>query len=129
MAEEAPLPSFVATSQPVESYEPPAKESLWCASIVVQRIQHGLRLLTAYFSASIAQAMAEEAPLPSFVATSQPVESYEPPAKESLCDAEPIAEACAQLTQEFFKGDTLCCLITSLQYLNLEARKDATFNS
>ncbi|KAF2585925.1 hypothetical protein F2Q70_00036323 [Brassica cretica] len=64
--------------------------------------------------------MAEEAPLPSFVATSQPVESYEPPAKESLCDAEPVAEACAQLTQEFFKGDTLCCLITSLQYLNLE---------
>ncbi|CAN6917497.1 hypothetical protein Bca4012_089567 [Brassica carinata] len=59
--------------------------------------------------------MAEEAPLPSSVATSQPVESYEPPAKESLCDAEPVAEACAQLTQEFFKGDTLCCLITSLQ--------------
>lgn len=35
-------------------------------------------------------------------------------------DAEPVAEACAQLTQEFFKGDTLRRLITSLQYLNLE---------
>ncbi|KAF2530728.1 hypothetical protein F2Q70_00032717 [Brassica cretica] len=41
-------------------------------------------------------------------------------------DAEPVAEACAQLTQEFFKGDTLRRLINSLQYLNLEARKDAT---
>ncbi|KAF2551297.1 hypothetical protein F2Q68_00037080 [Brassica cretica] len=36
-------------------------------------------------------------------------------------DAEPVAEACAQLTQEFFKGDTLRRLINSLQYLNLEA--------
>ena len=35
-------------------------------------------------------------------------------------DAEPVAEACAQLTQEFFKGDTLRRLITMLQYLNLE---------
>ncbi|KAJ0232966.1 putative MO25-like protein [Hirschfeldia incana] len=41
-------------------------------------------------------------------------------------DAEPVAEACAQLTQEFFKGDTLRRLITSLQFLSLEARKDAT---
>ncbi|ESQ55700.1 hypothetical protein EUTSA_v10025583mg [Eutrema salsugineum] len=41
-------------------------------------------------------------------------------------EAEPVAEACAQLTQEFFKGDTLRRLITSLPNLNLEARKEAT---
>ncbi|KAG2311968.1 hypothetical protein Bca4012_026490 [Brassica carinata] len=41
---------------------------------IVRRIQRGLPLLTAPFSSSIAQAMAEEAPLPSSVATSQPVE-------------------------------------------------------
>ena len=36
-----------------------------------------------------------------------------------------MAEACAQLTQEFFKGDTLCRLITSLHYLNLEVISDS----
>jgi calcium binding protein 39 len=41
-------------------------------------------------------------------------------------EAEPVAEACAQLTQEFFKADTLRRLLTSLPNLNLEARKDAT---
>lgn len=35
-------------------------------------------------------------------------------------EAEPVAEACAQLTQEFFKGDTLRRLLTSLPNLNLE---------
>ncbi|CAN6862840.1 unnamed protein product, partial [Brassica oleracea] len=40
--------------------------------------------------------------------------------KDYVSNAEPVAEACAQLTQEFFKGDTLCRLITSLHYLNLE---------
>uniref|UniRef100_M4EBT2 MO25-like protein n=1 Tax=Brassica campestris TaxID=3711 RepID=M4EBT2_BRACM len=41
-------------------------------------------------------------------------------------EAEPVAEACAQLTLEFFKGETLRGLITSLPYLSLEGRKDAT---
>ncbi|KAF3790701.1 putative MO25-like protein [Nymphaea thermarum] len=41
-------------------------------------------------------------------------------------EAEPVAEACAQLTQEFFKDNTLRLLIISLPKLNLEARKDAT---
>lgn len=41
-------------------------------------------------------------------------------------EAEPVSEACAQLTQEFFKGDTLRLLIKSLPRLNLETRKDAT---
>lgn len=35
-------------------------------------------------------------------------------------EAEPVAEACAQLTQEFFKEDTLRLLITCLPKLNLE---------
>jgi len=35
-------------------------------------------------------------------------------------EAEPVAEACAQLTQEFFKADTLRRLLTSLPNLNLE---------
>lgn len=35
-------------------------------------------------------------------------------------EAEPVAEACAQLTQEFFKEDTLRALITCLPKLNLE---------
>lgn len=35
-------------------------------------------------------------------------------------EAEPLAEACAQLTQEFFKEDTLRLLITCLPKLNLE---------
>ncbi|XP_020682179.1 putative MO25-like protein At5g47540 isoform X2 [Dendrobium catenatum] len=41
-------------------------------------------------------------------------------------EAEPVSEACAQLTQEFFKENTLRLLITCLPKLNLEARKDAT---
>ncbi|XP_022642704.1 putative MO25-like protein At5g47540 isoform X2 [Vigna radiata var. radiata] len=41
-------------------------------------------------------------------------------------DSEPVAEACAQLTQEFFKEDTLRLFIKCLPKLNLEARKDAT---
>ena len=41
-------------------------------------------------------------------------------------EAEPVAEACAQLTQEFFREDSLRLLITSLPNLNLETRKDAT---
>lgn len=41
-------------------------------------------------------------------------------------EAEPVSEACAQLTQEFFKENTLRLLIVCLPKLNLEARKDAT---
>lgn len=41
-------------------------------------------------------------------------------------ESEPVADACAQLTQEFFREDTLRLLITCLPKLNLEARKDAT---
>ncbi|KAK9681431.1 hypothetical protein RND81_10G001600 [Saponaria officinalis] len=41
-------------------------------------------------------------------------------------EAEPVPEACMQLTQEFFKDNTFRLLITSLPKLNLEARKDAT---
>ncbi|KAF5943556.1 hypothetical protein HYC85_017633 [Camellia sinensis] len=41
-------------------------------------------------------------------------------------EAEPVAEACAQLTQEFFRENTLRLLIICLPKLNLEARKDAT---
>ncbi|KAF2285694.1 hypothetical protein GH714_007174 [Hevea brasiliensis] len=41
-------------------------------------------------------------------------------------DSEPVAEACAQLTQEFFKENTLHLLIVSLPKLGLEARRDAT---
>lgn len=41
-------------------------------------------------------------------------------------EAEPVAEACAQLTQEFFKENTLRLFIICLPKLNLEARKDAT---
>ncbi|KAA8523592.1 hypothetical protein F0562_010015 [Nyssa sinensis] len=41
-------------------------------------------------------------------------------------ESEPATEACAQLTQEFFREDTLRLLITCLPKLNLEARKDAT---
>ncbi|XP_020530703.1 putative MO25-like protein At5g47540 isoform X2 [Amborella trichopoda] len=40
-------------------------------------------------------------------------------------ESEPIAEACAQLTQEFFKDNTLRLLIICLPKMNLEARKDA----
>ncbi|XP_058081567.1 putative MO25-like protein At5g47540 isoform X2 [Magnolia sinica] len=41
-------------------------------------------------------------------------------------ESEPVTEACTQLTQEFFKGNTLRLLIVCLPKLNLEARKDAT---
>ncbi|CAI9088294.1 OLC1v1022592C1 [Oldenlandia corymbosa var. corymbosa] len=41
-------------------------------------------------------------------------------------ESEPTAEACAQLTQQFFKDNTLRLLIICLPQLNLEARKDAT---
>ncbi|OMO76933.1 Sodium/sulfate symporter [Corchorus capsularis] len=41
-------------------------------------------------------------------------------------ESEPVSEACAQLTQEFFRENTLKLLITCLPKLNLEARKDAT---
>ncbi|KAK7262098.1 hypothetical protein RJT34_29658 [Clitoria ternatea] len=41
-------------------------------------------------------------------------------------ESEPVPDACAQLTQEFFNEDTLRLLIHSLPKLNLEARKDAT---
>ncbi|CAH9107775.1 unnamed protein product [Cuscuta epithymum] len=41
-------------------------------------------------------------------------------------ESEPTTEACAQLTQEFFKGDTLRLIVLCLPKLNLEARKDAT---
>ncbi|RZS07167.1 hypothetical protein BHM03_00037952 [Ensete ventricosum] len=41
-------------------------------------------------------------------------------------ESEPVAEACAQLTQEFFRENTLRLLIVCLPKLNLEARKDAT---
>ncbi|CAN0890856.1 Stromal 70 kDa heat shock-related protein, chloroplastic [Linum grandiflorum] len=41
-------------------------------------------------------------------------------------EAEPVAEACAQLTQEFFKENTLRLFIVCLPKLNLETRKDAT---
>ncbi|XP_073280513.1 putative MO25-like protein At5g47540 [Primulina huaijiensis] len=40
-------------------------------------------------------------------------------------DSEPVAEACAQLTQEFFSDDTLRLLISCLPKLNFETRKDA----
>ncbi|KAL7130417.1 hypothetical protein ABFS83_13G132800 [Erythranthe nasuta] len=41
-------------------------------------------------------------------------------------ESEPVAEACAQLTNEFFRENTLRLLITYLPKLNLETRKDAT---
>lgn len=41
-------------------------------------------------------------------------------------DSEPVPEACAQVTQEFFRENTLRLLILCLPELNLEARKDAT---
>ncbi|PIN26163.1 Conserved protein Mo25 [Handroanthus impetiginosus] len=40
--------------------------------------------------------------------------------------AEPIPEACAKLTQEFFSDDIMRLLILCLPKLNLETRKDAT---
>ncbi|CAA0832437.1 Putative MO25-like protein [Striga hermonthica] len=41
-------------------------------------------------------------------------------------ESEPVPEACAQLTEEFFSDDTMRLLITCLRKLNFEARKDAT---
>ncbi|AES92761.2 calcium-binding protein [Medicago truncatula] len=41
-------------------------------------------------------------------------------------EAEPVPEACSQLTQEFFNENTLRLLVHCLPKLNLEARKDAT---
>ncbi|CAI9756663.1 unnamed protein product [Fraxinus pennsylvanica] len=41
-------------------------------------------------------------------------------------ESEPVSEACTQLTQEFFRENTLRLLITCLPKLNLETRKDAT---
>lgn len=35
-------------------------------------------------------------------------------------EAEPVSEACAQLTQEFFQGNTLRLLVICLPKLNLE---------
>ena len=43
-----------------------------------------------------------------------------------LEEAEPVADACAQVTQEFFADDTMRLLIICLPQLNFEARKDAT---
>ncbi|GAB4826494.1 hypothetical protein Ancab_033390 [Ancistrocladus abbreviatus] len=40
-------------------------------------------------------------------------------------EAEPVTEACVQLTQEFFREDTFRLLVVGLPKLNLEARKDA----
>ena len=39
-------------------------------------------------------------------------------------ESEPVAEACTQLTQEFFREDTLRLLITCLPKLNLEVLVD-----
>ncbi|CAN4103960.1 unnamed protein product [Withania somnifera] len=41
-------------------------------------------------------------------------------------ECEPAPEACSQLTQEFFRDNTLRLVIICLPKLNLEARKDAT---
>ncbi|XP_052182139.1 putative MO25-like protein At5g47540 isoform X2 [Diospyros lotus] len=41
-------------------------------------------------------------------------------------EAEPVSEACAQLTQEFFRENMLRLLIVCLPKLSLETRKDAT---
>ncbi|KAK6133251.1 hypothetical protein DH2020_033012 [Rehmannia glutinosa] len=41
-------------------------------------------------------------------------------------ESEPVSEACAQLTQEFMKENTLRLLIICLPKLDLEARKNAT---
>ncbi|KAL2466937.1 putative MO25-like protein [Abeliophyllum distichum] len=41
-------------------------------------------------------------------------------------ESQPVPEACIQLTQEFFKDETLCLLILCVPELNFEARKDAT---
>ncbi|KAK4369704.1 hypothetical protein RND71_009179 [Anisodus tanguticus] len=41
-------------------------------------------------------------------------------------ESEPLAEACSQLTLEFFRENTLRLIINCLPNLNLETRKDAT---
>lgn len=41
-------------------------------------------------------------------------------------ESEPVPDACAQVTQEFFTEDTMRLLILCLPKLNFEARKDAT---
>lgn len=41
-------------------------------------------------------------------------------------ESEPVSEACSQLTQEFFREDTLRLLIICLPKLDLGARQDAT---
>ncbi|XP_047944855.1 putative MO25-like protein At5g47540 [Salvia hispanica] len=41
-------------------------------------------------------------------------------------ESEPVAEACAQVTQEFFADDTMRLLILCLPKINFETRKDAT---
>ncbi|GFQ05429.1 putative mo25-like protein at5g47540 [Phtheirospermum japonicum] len=41
-------------------------------------------------------------------------------------ESEPVPEACAQITEEFFNNDTMRLLILCLPKLNFEARKDAT---
>lgn len=41
-------------------------------------------------------------------------------------ESEPVAEFCTQLTQEFFKENTLRLLVVCLPKLSLETRKDAT---
>ncbi|XP_057765551.1 putative MO25-like protein At5g47540 [Salvia miltiorrhiza] len=41
-------------------------------------------------------------------------------------ESEPVAEACAQVTQEFFTDDTMRLLILCLPKINFETRKDAT---
>lgn len=42
-------------------------------------------------------------------------------------DCEPVADACAKLTQEFFKENTLRLLIICLAKLNLEVRINKLF--
>lgn len=42
-------------------------------------------------------------------------------------EAEPVNEACAQLTQEFFRENTLRLIITSLPKLNLEVHSYPIF--
>ncbi|CAM0958365.1 unnamed protein product [Alopecurus aequalis] len=41
-------------------------------------------------------------------------------------EAEPVAEACTQLTTEFFKENTLRLIIVFLPYMDLETQKDVT---
>ncbi|PIA30669.1 hypothetical protein AQUCO_05400046v1 [Aquilegia coerulea] len=41
-------------------------------------------------------------------------------------ESQPVSQACAELTEEFFKENTMRLLISCLSKLNLEARNDAT---